>query len=313
MKRITKISLLLVGGIMASCLEDNVPALDPTGSQNIIEFLDPSVPASPSGAIYPVYSSSYTLSSEAQYTIKVSYSGPNENDQNIDLVLAVDPTALSVYNTQMELGLNGGEALHGTTYALMPTENYSIPNLNFTIPKGESEVNVPLTVYPDKFDFSKNYAVPLRIVSASHGTLSAHYSVAILSIGVRNQYDGVYDIIAGNMQRNSATGPDPALSGDYVDGLTVDLVTLASNRVAFEPLWKDGSGVGGIDGTNILIHEDNSITVSSTGNSSMKHIAGAENSYDPETKTFTINIEWGTPPSDRVITGLKLQYAHPRP
>jgi hypothetical protein len=270
------------------------------------------VPSSPSGSIYPVYSSSYLLSPQDGFEIQIGYSGPNENPTNIDLTLALDPAALDMYNTQMVHGLNGASGLHGTTYELMPEENYDISTMSLTIPKGESSVSLPITVYPDKFDFSKNYAIPLRIVTASHGTLSAHYSVAILAVGVRNDYDGVYAITAGNIQRNSASGPDPALSGDYVDDLEVDLITLASNRVSFEPVWKDGSGIAGIDGTSITINPDNSILVKSS-NPTMKHIVGAENKYDPATREFTINIEWGTAPSNRVITGLKLEYLGPRP
>lgn len=314
MKKIIKIYLLLASAVLvSSCLEDETAPLDPAGTHNVIEFLDPSVPSSPAGSIYPVYSSSFVFSPEDELELIVSYSGPNENNSNIDLTLEVDPLALAQYNTQMVHGLNGATALHGTTFDLMPESNYSIPSMSLTIPKGQSQVSIPITVFPDQFDFSKNYAIPLRIASASRGILSAHFSVAILAIGVRNAYDGIYEITDGNIQRNSATGPDPALSGDYVPGLQVELVTLSSNRVAFAPLWKDGSGIGGIDGTSITINPDNSIIVGSTGNASMKHIVASENSYDPDAKTFTINIEWGTPPSNRVITDLELTYVGPRP
>jgi hypothetical protein len=313
MKKIIKIYLLLASAVLvSSCLEDDKAPLDPSRTQNIIEFLDSSVPASPAGSIYPVYASSYLLSPQDGFELKISYSGPNENNADINLALAIDPSALDEYNTQMVHGLNGSAGLHGTTYDLMPETNYDISTMALTIPKGQSQVSLPITVYPDKFDFSRNYAIPLRIVSASTGTLSAHYSVAILAVGVRNDYDGVYAITGGNIQRNSATGPDPALSGDYVDDLEVELITLASDRVSFEPVWKDGSGIAGIDGTSITINPDNSILVKSS-NPTMKHIVGTENKYDPATREFTINIEWGTAPSNRVITGLKLKYTGPRP
>ena len=211
-------------------------------------------------------------------------------------------------------GLNGAEGLHGTTYSLMPESNYSIESMAATIPKGQTKVTIPITVFPDQFDFSKDFAIPLRIVSASEGTLSAHFSVAILAVGVRNIYDGIYEIAGGTITRNSATVPDPVLGGTYVSGLELELVTLASNRVSFAPRWKDGSAVGGIDGTSITINEaTNQTTVVSSANATLKHIVGSENKYDPATKEFTVNIQWGNPPNTRIIQNLKLKYVSSRP
>lgn len=309
-----KIYALILGLVFASCLDDDKYALDPEGTKNIIEFLNPASPASPAGSIYPAFATSYMLAPEATYQIIVSYSGPeDDNDRDIELKLGVDPTALLEYNKHMTQGLYGNPGLNGTTYDLMPEQNYELNTTTVTIPRGQRTATVSITVYPELFDFTKNYAIPLRIVSSSYGTLSAHYSAAILAIGVRNDYDGVYDIIEGAIARNSGSGPDPALSGDYISGLTLELTTLSSNTVAIEPVWKDGSGIAGIDGTYLTIDPaTNEVTVKSS-NPSLKNIAGAENSYDPETQTFTLNFDWGAAPNTRVITGLKLQYSEPRP
>jgi hypothetical protein len=37
------------------------------------------------------------------------------------------------------------------------------------------------------------------------------------------------------------------------------------------------------------------------------------NSYDPETRTFTLNFDWGAAPSNRIISDLQLRYVGPRP
>ena len=87
-----KISILALVMGLSSCLKDDDYALDPEGVKNVVEFLDPSVPASPAGAIYPAYSTSYTLSPSAVYEIQVSYSGPEDAaPQNINIELGVDP------------------------------------------------------------------------------------------------------------------------------------------------------------------------------------------------------------------------------
>jgi hypothetical protein len=300
------VTTLAIG--LASCLEDDKAALDPSGTPNVIEFLDPSVPASPAGSVYPAYASSFVLAPEATLDVIVSYSGPNGNGGDIALALAVDPGALAEYNTQMN------QDLHGTTYDLMPEENYQLATTSVTIPKGQTKSTLNIKVFPEKFDFSKNYAIPLRIVSASTGIISAHYSVAILAVGVRNNYDGIYEIVGGSITRNSATGPDPSLGGNYVSGLTLDLVTLASNKVSIVPVWKEGSGLGGIDGTSLTINEaTNEVTVLSSGNASLKNTPGAINQYDPAEKTFTLNFDWGSAPNTRIIADWKLKYVGPRP
>jgi hypothetical protein len=304
-----KIYILILGVVLASCLDDDNYALDPEGTPNVIEFLDPSVPASPSGAVYPAYATSYIFAPSAEFEIQVSYSGPNDgNDKNIELTLAVDPAKLYEYNKQMI------DELHGTTYDLMPEENYNIENLSVTIPAGQTKATVSIEVYPELFDFSKNFAIPLKIASASSGALSAHFSVAILAIGVRNTYDGIYEIVGGSITRNSASGPDPVLGGPYDEDLTVELTTLSSNSLAFSPVWKDGSGVGGIDGTSITIDEStNLVTVKSSTNGTLKNTPATINNYDPESRTFTLNFDWGNAPSTRIIADLKLEYVGPRP
>lgn len=300
---------MTIGVVLTSCLNDDKYALDPSGSQNVIEFLDPSVPASPSGAMYPAYSSSFVLAPQDEFELLLSYSGANGNDRDITLTVGVDPSALEEYNHQMH------SELHGTEYELMPADNYSIPSTTVVIPAGQKTVSLPIVVYPDKFEFGKNFAVPLRIISASHGILSAHFSVAILSLGVRNEYDGIYDITGGRIARHlapPAVSPDPALSGFYINGLHINLITLASNRISFAPLWKDGSGIAGIDGTAIQVNGDNSLTFTSS-NATLRPKAGAVNSYDPATRTFTINIEWGAGTGLREIFDMKLLWTGPRP
>jgi hypothetical protein len=188
MKNILKIYLMLMSAVLVtSCLEDETAPLDPSGSQNVIEFFDPSVPSSPAGAIYPAWTTAFSVSPEAQFEQVISYSGPNPNDKDINLTLEIDPIALEDFNEQMA-------ALGSSTYEVLPAENYSIPSMTVTIPKGQTRITIPITVYPDQFDLSRSFAIPLRIASASSGIISEHYSVAILATVVKNKYDGIYTV-----------------------------------------------------------------------------------------------------------------------
>lgn len=306
-KNLFKISVAFLGIIMAGCLEDDKYALDPAGTNNIIEFYDMSVPTNPAGAVYPVWTSTTEIVPDFTFEQTISYSGPNGNSSDIELTLAVDPFALEEYNTQMVEELGGG------TYEMMPDTYYSFDDVTATIPAGETRVNISITVFPEEFDLTKNFALPIRIVSASKGVLSAHFSVAILAVVIKNKYDGVYEILDGSITRNSATGPDPALGGDYVDGLTVDWATINGNSCGWAPLWKEGSGVGGIGGTNTVIDEGTNLTTTTaTGNATMKNTPATINEYFPDDKQFILNFDWGNAPNTRIIADLQLQWIGPR-
>jgi len=306
--KIIKICITTLVVALTGCLDDSKYALDPAGSENIIEFADSSVPSNPAGAVYPVYTSTTEIVPSITFEQPISYSGPNGNPSDINLTLAVDPLALQEYNQQM-VDKFSGEG----TYTMMPDTYFSFEDVSVTIPKGQTKASISFTVFPDKFDLTKNFALPIRIVSASQGTLSAHWSVAILAVVVKNQYDGVYEILDGSITRNSATGPDAVLGGDYVDGLTMDLSTINGNTNGIEPLWKDGSGIGGIPGTRLVIDAaTNNVTVSSTGNATLKNTPATINKYDPATREFTLNFDWGTAPSDRIISNLKIRFVKPR-
>lgn len=315
-----KVGVLLLGVVfLTGCLDDKDYTLDPSGTSNIIQFLDPSVPASPSGAMYPAYATSFKLAPSATYEVSISNAGPKDNKSDVVLTLGVDPSALELYNIQMETGIYGNEPLNGTTYDLMPDNLYDLASTTVTIPAGQKTVTISITVYPELFDFSKNYALPLRIVSASSGILSEHYSVGIFGIGVRNKYDGIYKITGGGIIRHQADAPgyDPVLSGDFVEGLRISLSTTSSTTVTFAPPWKDGSGVGGIDGTYISIDEGtNNITVISNGNATL-HNVGVDNKFIPASGTtpqkFLINIEWGSGTGLREIYDMELTYESDRP
>ena len=301
-----RVGVVLLGLVWASCLDDSRYALDPYNSQNVIEFLDSSVPTNPSGAIYPVYTNTTEIVDAFEFELTVSFSGPNGNSRNIDLTLEVDPTALEAYNKQME------EDLGGSTYSMMPDDYFSFTNATVTIPKGQTKATISASVFPKKFDLTKNFILPIRITSASYGILSAHFSVALVAVVVKNQYDGTYDVLGGEVLRLVSGVPDTNLGGPYVAGLTMDLATINGTTVGVEPLWRDGSGIGGIGGTQFQIDPaTNKVTVSATGNASMVNTAGAINEYDPATKTFEVNFDWNQP--TRAISNLKIKYKKPRP
>lgn len=215
-----KFSVVALAIALTSCLDDDKYALDPGGSDNIIEFTDISVPISPFGAVHPAYVTSFNVAEEAEFNVVISYSGPNSNSRNIELTLAVDPVALELYNAErLE------EDASYVPYEVLPEELYSIESMTVTLPKGETKLSVPVTVFPDQFDLSKKYALPLRIASSSSGILSSVYSAAIFGTVVKNRYDGLYTVEGSMVDVTNAafTGIYPKnVSLRTVDGNTVD-------------------------------------------------------------------------------------------
>jgi hypothetical protein len=79
-KNFLRICVALLGLTLVACLDDDKYALDPSGSENVIEFYDPSVPSSPAGAIYPVWTA--TTAVQAAFAAGTGQSAtrvPNSN------------------------------------------------------------------------------------------------------------------------------------------------------------------------------------------------------------------------------------------
>jgi hypothetical protein len=218
MKKIITISLAFLAITLTGCLDDDKYALDPSGTENVIEFTDISVPISPLGAVHPAYVTSFSVAEEADFEVVISYSGPNSNSKDIELTLMVDPLALEAYNEQQ-----ASETF--TPYEVLPSNLFTMESMTVTLPKGQTKLTVPITVFPDQFDLSKKYAIPLRIASASSGTLSSVYSAAIFGVVVKNRYDGIYTVESDMFDSFNAAFVEltpKTVSLRTVDGSTVD-------------------------------------------------------------------------------------------
>lgn len=117
--------------------------------------------------------------------IKVRYSAPKQKAGDIQVTLAIDNSLITAYNTA-----------NGTNFLALPTNAYSLPNgLTFTLPGGNSgEYNLPLTLNKNNLNLQNAYAIGLKIASVSQGVISAIEKDIIVTILVKNKFDGRYDI-----------------------------------------------------------------------------------------------------------------------
>ncbi len=283
------LSLLLAVSFLSSCLKDDSLVLNPAKGNNVIEFANPAQISSPSGSVFPLYTFSYSAVAQVSLPVTISYSGP-ESGAPQDITVNIAPgtaTQVSSYNTNQS-----------TNFQLMPSTNYTLSASQVVIKQGESKATFNVVFKPNTFDFSKSLVLPLTISSVSSGIISGNFGTILLSVNVKNQFDGAYSF-KGYILRNSASGPDLTLSGNF-KGLTNRLNTLGLYQNSFSQYWANGTNVGGIDGLNLTVDPTtNKVTIRATGNATLKNTAGYDSRYDPATKTFYLGFDWGTAPSNR--------------
>lgn len=209
--QLAKIFIVLLSLFFAACLDDEKNPLDPSESYNVIEFIDIASPASSQTAVYPLWIATFSVSPSAQFNIPINYSGPNTNDRDIELTLEIDPVMIDEYNIE-----------NNKAYQLLDPSFYTMESMTVTIPKGQSRVEIPVTIFPELFDLSINYVLPLRIVSSSSGVISKNFGAALFGTVVKNKFDGVYDV-TGSMV--DALGTFIGYYPTVVELRTVDGVT----------------------------------------------------------------------------------------
>jgi hypothetical protein len=105
---------------------------------------------------------------------------------DIKIKLALKPSLITDYNTA-----------NGTNFLPLPFNAYSLsdPTLEVTIPKGTyGEHQMTITITKASLSLTATYAVGFTIASVSEGVISDLAKDFLFIIGVKNKYDGVYDI-----------------------------------------------------------------------------------------------------------------------
>jgi hypothetical protein len=285
MKKV-QINILLFFALMAglsACLKKDAMNIDPdSGTKNVVEFANTGDNVASASSKYPrFYADLGTVNSGQVSAIKlnVGYSGVETASQDITVNLALDTAALSLYNNT-----------DGTHYTVPPTTVYKFP-ASVVISKGTrlSQVEISITISND-FDFNESYAVPLKISSASSGTVSNNFGSAIYSFGGRNKYDGIYKI------KGYVNHPNAAYTGPFLaDEVSFTTTGAASIGMEAQPFFNNGAlsffGVYPV----FTVNADNSVTVTNMpdgGKAPSVSDPNYKNRYDPTTRTFYISYSY---------------------
>ena len=210
------VTILIMG--LTSCLKDTAPVADPSaGTNNVVEFQNSNIPNSYT-SIYPQYVNdlkNLTKVGTDTFNVNINWAGAQYNaPQDINVTISVDAASLTAFNNDQ-----------GTNYVLPPTAIYSVP-LTATIKAGTPQTTIKVVITNGaSYDFSKSYALPLKIVTSSYGLISTNFGTAIYSFSARNKYDGHYTL-TGTMVDAANAG----LGGYYPND--VDLVTTGAAQVA---------------------------------------------------------------------------------
>lgn len=298
-----KIKILMFGALvisLSSCLKTAVMNTDPAFASNVIELANTGDNYTTSG-IAGFYSDlgSVKVGGSKSFNVNVHYTGPGVAPEDITVTLAPDQASLDAYNTK-----------NGTTKVIPPSTVYSFPT-SVVIAKGTSQTTVQATVtVTAAFDFSKAYALPIKITKASTGTISGNFGVAVYSFGVRNEYDGIYAYKGYALRAG-----DAVLSGNF-SGKKMTLLTVGATSLQFASyaLWGDGaSGIGiGYPIMDLNTAGGGSsypVTLSSSGG--LTNAVGYNSRYDVASKTFYISGFWGAGQAARLLTDT-LTYIGPR-
>jgi hypothetical protein len=189
-------------------------------------------------------------------------------DHDVVVTLAMDPTGLDDYNTA-----------NGTSFVQLADSAYTMGPLQITIPKGQRLGHTTLTVMSEKVDLSVEGALAFKITDASGIAIATNLQSVIYSVGVKNQYDGVYT--SEGVFTHPAYG---TLTWVFADGIAQQLVTTGPNSVSMYPT---NTSIGGFGAEmDITVNPDN--TIQEIFNGSTTPTPNTDH-YDPDTKTFYIS------------------------
>lgn len=196
---------------------------------------------------------------------------PNSNadlNQPLTVKLQLKPSLIDDYN-----------ATNSTSYVALPDSAYTVLGdlNNITFKPGEAIKEIRIRLDKSKLDLSQQYALGYSLVSVGSGAvINSSLSNGLYSIGVKNQYDGHYQV-TGTL----TDVVNPALVGNYP--MDVFLITAGPNSVyLFDNL------IGGVY---------HSIFNTGTGNPSYYGSFGIEIFFDPSGNgkvTSVINV-YGQP------------------
>jgi len=157
-------------------------------------------------------------------TLDRSVTTPGDLNSTLTVKVTKSATLITDYNTA-----------HGTSFIEVPSTAYTLSaDLNNVVfAAGESVKKIKIKVDKAQLDLSKQYALGFTITEVGTGAKISTLKDALFSIGVKNQYDGVY--------RLNGAYYHPTTSPGY-STFTVDVELHTSGPNSVKIYWPDFGG-----------------------------------------------------------------------
>jgi PBP1b-binding outer membrane lipoprotein LpoB len=196
----------------------------------------------------------------------------NEFNGDIKIDIVKDDALLTAYNNA-----------NSTTYDPLPASAGSITSFSYTVNSSKKTVKVKTRIKSSEL-VGQEYALAIRISSASQGEISKMRKIYIVEIKVKNAYEGEY---ASNGVRTSYGGPTTAagITGTFPWDFAKYLFTVNATTCELET-------ADGVDIMLLTVNPDNSVTITSHPFGGFATSNDGPCFYTPGTKTFTLNYKY---------------------
>jgi hypothetical protein len=165
--------LTLAATSLSSCLKDS-RYVDYAGATPFVELPLAASSGSFQAAAYAITTTPTTL------LVAVNYAAPKTPSSPITVTMQVNSAAVTAYNSA-----------NSTNYTQLPAADYSIPNLNVTIPAGQNVGYLTVLINTSLVDPAGQFLLPITIASANGVAISTSNTL-LYNVQAKNQYDGNY-------------------------------------------------------------------------------------------------------------------------
>ncbi len=307
--KIIFIALLAIGTLsLTSCLNDLEDFMGAFSSAPAIAELSEGVNAATGTVTREIIDP--TVPAVFQLRVAVAVASPLGKDTKI--TLALDNALITAYNT--EKGLTGSAAAVPLPMAALTVDSYEV-----MVPAGELEVDWEFTIDAELVPNATTtfYILPVKIASVDNGvTISGNFGTKLVRLIARNEFDGAYKMKGFIMRPGDTSG----LEG-YFKNQDYGLKTVSGNGVQYTRLqcWANGSNVGGIGYWTITVNTSGGVSpypivvTDDVQGANFVNVSTYNHRYDVPTKTFFLQVQWGTAvPKNRGCTDT-LVFVGPRP
>ena len=293
--------------LLNSCIKNEVTDLGDSG-KTLLKFQE----APENQIFFSPFSDTRPVS---LFSLRRDVNSQNELNKSATVTVKFDAAGIARYNTA-----------HGSNFERLPDSLFTLgqsftktgtDTYSATFGPGEFAKEFIINLNGAKWDLSKRYAFPVTILDPGGLTISTDKEEVIPLVSIKNQWDGIYSVVAGTVTRYTSPGVPAGdnLSGSLVGNPDVVLSTVGPTTVEISNhKWANTNplGVAGIDNLRATIDPvTNLVTMRALGNASLANWEGKPNYYDPATKTFYLAFKWNPTGATREYE-IVLKYKGPR-